>query len=124
MLSLRPMHLLLPGIFLFLLGLGNIGVGIYKSNQYERVIVELSELPEDQTAAILLQATPLKRIQLAQKKQARVIHLQKKARAKKDFYHFFVIGGIVFMLLSFIMFYLSIALRFKQGPQKSKNALD
>lgn len=91
------MKLILPGVFLLLLGVGNIWVGSYKADQYREVIEEIS----------LLQATPglegastLRRIQLAEEVSSRHYERLAKARARLDFYQLVTYGGKVFVGLS------------------------
>ncbi len=111
MLKIRPMTFLLPGIFLLILGLGNVSIGIYKSNQYKKVIKDLTKFSDQETASMLINATPTTKIQITQKKQERFLDLIKKALVKKDFYEFFIKGGTMFIILSGICFLISIIIK-------------
>ncbi len=95
----RIMRFVVPGIFLFVLGVGNILVGTFKGNQYEQVLAELASAGE---LPALADASPLRRIQLATQTVSRLYQRQDKARAKLDFYRLVASGGRVFVALSFI----------------------
>ncbi len=91
------MKLILPGVFLLLLGVGNIWVGSYKADQYREVIEELSLL---QPTPGLEGASTLRRIQLAEEVSSRHYERLAKARARLDFYQLVTYGGKVFVGLS------------------------
>lgn len=90
-------RLLVPGIILLVLGIGNISVGVYKGRQYQRVVDELSTqqpLPE------LVNASSFARIQFTKDKQTRLYERSTKARSRRDFYELVEFGGKVFLGLS------------------------
>ena len=99
----KSMRFILPGIFLLVLGAGNIGVGVFKGKQYEEVLQELSVL---RPSPALVTSSPLKRIQVAKQTATRLHQRESKARARIDFYHLVEYGGKVFITLSmFLLFF-------------------
>jgi hypothetical protein len=90
---------LLPGIFLLSLGIGNIAVGWYKAEQYEQVLIELS----DTRSPPLINASPLRRIQLANKTLQRSYQRQVKSQARLDFYRLVTYGGEIFVCISLLV---------------------
>jgi hypothetical protein len=95
------MKFVVPGIFLLILGIGNISVGTFKGDQYEQVLADLSAQEPTIGAA---DASPLRRIQLATQAASRLYQRQEKAQAKLDFYNLVATGGQVFVALSLIFF--------------------
>ena len=104
----RIMKLVLPGVFLLVLGIGNISVGTFKGEQYEQVLQELSTT---EPGPSLANASPLRRIQLATQTASRLYQRQDKARAKRDFYRLVASGGKVFVIISLLFLSLG-ALRY------------
>ncbi len=95
-------RLFVPGAFLFILGLGNIGVGHYKTAEYQELMEELSVVASEE--ASLPVSSPLKRIELAEVKNKRFEENLAKARARLDFYSLVSFGGKLMLALSFILF--------------------
>jgi len=93
----RIARFFLPGVFLAVLGIGNVLVGLYKEAQYEQVLHGLSS---NETILGLQKASPLTRIQLLRQKAHRLYHRRKKALARVDFYRLVIFGGKVFLFLS------------------------
>ena len=103
----------LPGAFLMLLGLGNIVVGAYKSNQYQAVLTELSQLEEP---IPLVNTSLLKRIQLEQNKILRIDQRRSKVRGRIDFYNLVTFGGKVMLSISFLLIGVSLLIKFIRLP--------
>lgn len=91
------MKFFLPGVFLLLLGLGNILVGMTKSLQYDRLLAELSAQENNQT---LEEMAPLERVQAANRQESRVIKNLSTAVSRREFYSLVTLGGEVFVGLS------------------------
>jgi len=94
-------RLLVPGAFLFVLGLGNIAVGHYKSAEYQAVLKELSSISAQGPS--LAAASPLKRIELAEVQNRRFEENLAKARARLDFYSLVSFGGKLMLAMSSIL---------------------
>lgn len=105
----RLARFLVPGIFLLLLGLGNIGVGTYKGAEYEQVLEELSEID---SSSHLINASALKRIQLAKTNTHRSEQLRQKASARRDFYNLVVFGGKFMLSISTIVLLMAAVVAF------------
>lgn len=102
--EIKPIKFLIPAIFLFVLGIGNIAVGSIKQAQFIQAYNELAELaPIDQE----IESSALNRIQSI--KQTKERHIEKKLEAKErnHFYGLVAYGGKVFVGISLIFFYLS-----------------
>jgi hypothetical protein len=99
--SLRPMKLLLPAVFLLILGLGNIGVGIQKRDQYQEVIEELTELRPTEA---LTPTSPLIKFQQELQSADRNTQYRKQAEDRKEFYSLIAYGGFLILLLSALLF--------------------
>jgi hypothetical protein len=95
--QINPFLFFLPGIFLLVLGLGNLGVGSYKASQYDVVVSELQQREFMTTS--LVNASPLRRIQLAQQGANRLFQRMNEAKDRRSFYHLVSFGGKAFMLL-------------------------
>lgn len=95
---MKPAKFLLPGLFLFALGLGNITVGHFKSAQYEDVV---SVLESTEPTPMLANVSALRRIQLAKVNADRLYVRRSTALARQDFYTLVVFGGKAFLALSF-----------------------
>ena len=102
------MTFLLPGLFLLLLGAGNIVVGNYKAEQYKQVVANLGspELPP-----VLQKASPLRRIRIAKLTESRTYQRRKTAVARLDFYLLVTFGGQVFASLSLPFLLVGLAIR-------------
>lgn len=106
----------LPGIFLLLLGIGNIAVGHYKGEQYNQVLEELSE---PHPSANLVNASPLRRIEFVRHSANRLSQRQSKARARRDFYQLVTFGGKSFVGLSIVLLFSGLCVRYieRSRPQ-------
>lgn len=92
---------ILPAIFLITLGAGNLGVGLYKEDQYQQVVDDLSK---ETVIQHLDNASPLTRIRLGEEKARRLDQRRKQALARVDFYRMVVFGGKIFIALSLPFF--------------------
>ena len=93
------MKFLLPGIFLFILGIGNLAVGHYKGGQYDEVI---SELKEKSLPLTIKEISPMERIRVTKESSARLGRRRDKAIARREFYQLVGIGGKIFISLSLV----------------------
>lgn len=93
-----PYRFLVPGLFLFVLGVGNIVVGVMKTSQYEEVLQELAVL---EPSSVVTDDSPLARIHSAD--HARFSGRRQQAKISLDFYRFVVTGGKFFLLLSTLL---------------------
>lgn len=108
---IRAVSALIPGVFLLLLGLGNIVVGTYKGNEYEEVLLELDRASGTESTDVLINASPLRRVQLSRQARERIYQRQRHAQARRDFYRLVVAGGNVFVLLSTLCLFTAAILR-------------
>ncbi len=100
----RPMKFLLPGLFLLVLGLGNILVGSFKEHQYLEVYQELSVLePAPDTA----RNSALGRIHTAKQTNDRFYRRQAEASDRRTLYRLVHFGGRVFVTLSALLLFLA-----------------
>ena len=95
----KTMKLVIPGLFLLILGTGNIAVGKFKSRQYQEVLLQLSDLEPSTT---LINASPLRRVQIAKRSESRLYQRQTKAKNRRDFYEVVTFGGKVFASISLL----------------------
>jgi hypothetical protein len=112
--------LLLPGIFLFILGIGNVIVGHYKSQEYERV---LSELAPSVPPRAILNVPPMQRMQMERERATRLDERRSKAQARRDFYQLVSFGGKGFMGLSALLIGCGICMHQFQRRQKPAKSL-
>ncbi len=98
---MRPVKLILPGLFLLTLGAGNVGVGSFKSAEYQQVLEDLSVLD---SSAVLQNASPMRRIQVAKVSADRLSARLTKAQHRRDFYNLVTFGGKCFIGLGLIFF--------------------
>lgn len=98
----KPITFILPGIFLLILGIGNLIVGHFKGSQYDKVILELSV--EKSGTELLHNASPMRRIQYEKTTANRLDERQNKAKARKDFYTLVSLGGKLFVALALVFF--------------------
>ncbi len=101
-----PYRFLIPGLFLFVLGIGNITVGLYKSGQYEEVLQELSVL---EPSTVVVETSPLARIHSTD--HARLSERRQRATILLDFYRFVLTGGKVFLLIATVLITIAALLR-------------
>ena len=106
------LRLLVPGIFLLLLGVGNLSVGVFKGQEYQSVLDELSSI---QPSPGMENTSPLRRIRLAKKAADRRYERLDKARARRDFYHLVLFGGKVFVGISVILLFAGGGLHYFQS---------
>lgn len=93
----HSIKLLMPGIFLFVLGLGNIIVGHFKSLEYERVLTELEPTTPPRALA---NVPPMRRMQMERERATRLDERRRKAQGRLDFYELVTFGGKSFVGLS------------------------
>jgi len=108
---MKPMQLLLPGIFLLILGVGNLAVGTFKGEQYAKVMRELST-PD--IGFTLTRSSPLKRLAEAPERISPSLLRRKKAQARLEFYELVSIGGRILVLLSAPFLLIGIIIRGKE----------
>ena len=111
----RPMFFFLPGLFLFLLGLGNVWVGGVKEREYTAVLQELEALAAAQPETKLLHASPLKRVQIALNSAERTYHRREKVLARLNFYEMVIYGGRFFVLVGALFILAAITTRIAVG---------
>ena len=100
---------LLPGFFLLTLGVGNISVGTYKSQQYEEVLADLERLARSSHSKDILSVSPLRRIQLEKTASMRTFQRETQARSRRDLYQMVIFGGKVFLGISSFLLCFSLA---------------
>ena len=108
--KIKSIKLLLPAIFLLVLGIGNLLVGYYKEWQYSQVYQELIELEPTQTK---LKSGSLDRIQTTKTSKDRRKQHQLEAYERLNLYKLVSFGGKVFIGVSLLMFYLSLLNHYK-----------
>ncbi|OVE80326.1 hypothetical protein BVY02_00545 [bacterium J17] len=114
---------LMPGVFLMLLGIGNISVGTFKGDEYQAVIDELAELSP---TAALINASPLERIQLSNESIAKNYQRQRKAKARRNFYRLVTFGGQVFIAISLFLLLIGGVLHYlhlRSAQQKQRETI-
>lgn len=95
---MSPQKLWVPGVFLLLLGIGNICVGHMRGQQYERVLEQLTD-PSTAEAG----SSPLVRIQRSHLPNEKQYQRLSRARAKRDFYMLVASGGKAFLAMSAVL---------------------
>ncbi len=109
--------LILPGLFLLVLGVGNLAVGMLKEEQYQEVIDELSV-----EEAVRAENGPTIRPELVTEENSKRSQQRRmKAVARLDFYRLVGFGGKVFIALSFPFFLIAVLLSLvrTRAPAKS-----
>ena len=96
---MKPMKFLLPAIFLFTLGVGNIIVGSYKEWQYKQVYDELTELKPSPALS-----STLSRLQTTKQTSDRHLRRQLEANERRNLYRLVSFGGKSFIALSIVLF--------------------
>lgn len=115
MLNLNPVKLFIPGVFLFVLGLGNLAVGITKAQQHQEV---LTELQLQQPSALNLEnSSSLKRLQLAEQTAHRTFQREQEAKDRMAFYKLVSFGGKIFTALGLILLICSGALHLLKSKE-------
>lgn len=97
---MSPRKLLLPALFLFVLGVGNISVGLYKEWQYRQVYEELTIL---ESSPEFGSASGLNRLQNYQETRDRYQQGQIEARDRLQFYRLVAFGGKALIGISIIL---------------------
>lgn len=108
MIKLTPIKLFLPGVFLLILGIGNILTGAGKVEQFDLVVAELSAL---ETTDPVLEPSVLRRIESVNRTLDRRGQLLQQARAKRNLYQLPILGGKIFVGLGLLLLVLSGLLR-------------
>ena len=116
---INPFKFLLPGLFLLLLGIGNISVGVYKGQQYEQV---LEELKQRNPRLELVNASPMRRIHFARNTANRLYQRQNKAKQRLDFYRLVALGGTIFLALGIPLLVVGLLLRLRRMPKEQMRA--
>lgn len=111
--AIKPIKLFLPGIFLLVLGLGNIIVGEFKTSQYQDVRKELLTTIEHKSPKVLENVSPLRRIQLANQAQERGTQKLKTTEQRVAFYSLVSAGGAIFVLTSLLLLIFGFVLRLR-----------
>ena len=97
--------LLIPGIFMAVLGLGNVLLGSFKYEQYQDTLIqnrqELESYPNSSDNVESL--SPLQRLRSTTKQSTRIMDLVRKAEARRDLYSLVIYGGKVFLLISALL---------------------
>lgn len=94
--------LLIPGIFMAVLGSGNIILGTLKHEQYKATFLENNkELNNTNTSEISF--SPLQRLKNTHHSSDRIHTLVRKAQARMNLYSLVIYGGKVFFLISLFL---------------------
>lgn len=107
----RSMKFFLPGIFALVLGLGNVGVGYFKGEQYKKVEEELTDIRPTKG---LINASPLQRIQVTQNAADRLYQRQRQAQGRRDFYRLVMFGGKIISAFALILLSIAGGLRLRE----------
>lgn len=99
--SKRTLRLLVPSLFLLVLGVGNLIVGQYKYSQYSELLVELEKQITTEPPKNL---SPLQKLQYANQYSPKSVALKNKAGARRDFYTLVSFSGKIFLALSAAFF--------------------
>ena len=103
----KPTKFLLPGLFLLLLGFGNLVIGTQKQAEYEVVLTEIAlEDPASDSAF-----TPLKRIQGVEQLTEKNYQRRKTAASRRDYYRFVAYGGKVMLGISLLLLFTAVVLK-------------
>lgn len=98
--------LLIPGIFMAILGIGNIVLGTFKYEQYEEVVVDnkltLSK-SRSQVNTHINNLSPLQRLKNTENTSSRMLHLLRKAETRRDLYSLVIYGGKILLILSSLL---------------------
>ena len=105
---MKPMKFLLPALFLFVLGVGNIVVGYYKEWQYKQVYDELTEL---EPSPVL--SSTLSRLQTTKQTSDRHLQRQLEANERLNLYRLVSFGGKSFIAVSLVLFALALFARYR-----------
>lgn len=112
---------LLPGLFLLILGFGNLMVGYSKQGDYQDVLAKLAEhQPRLETQDL----SALSRIQTERQSAFLLSERRQQTSTKLGFYRLVILGGKVMIALSIPFLLLSIILRLRKGRGDSSVAAE
>ena len=111
--KISPIKFILPGIFLLILGAGNIYIGSSKVNEYTNVLEEL----EKQKPSNFENTSPLKRLRLAEQSANRVYQRIEEAKDRISFYKLVVFGGKCFFVSGFLLILFSLFVKNKKAKE-------
>ena len=96
---MNPLKLLIPALFLIVLGVGNMLVGHFKLQQYDQLLSELDaqEIEEEQK-----DLSPLQRLKYASDSSPKLLALRQKAEARRDLYQLVSYSGKIFLAFSML----------------------
>lgn len=103
---MKPTKFLLPILFLFILGMGNILVGTFKELQYKQVYSELEQTTELQYTPVEEKALGgLRATQLAAEKLAFDRYSKRKmdASERRNLYLMVIFGGKIFLTTAILL---------------------
>ena len=115
--KISPIKFILPGIFLLILGAGNIYIGSSKVSEYQTVLIEL----EKQQPSNFKNTSPLKRLRLAEQSANRIYQRLGEAKDRISFYKLVVFGGKCFFVLGAILILFSLFVQRKESSLKISN---
>ena len=123
--DIKPIKFLLPAIFLLVLGIGNIIVGAFKTDQYQEVLSELYSTTDHKPITAVDKASPLRRIQLTTQSQERTFQRLRAVQGRIEFYKMVSTGGGVFVMISILLMIVAVSIRshkikqtFSERPNK------
>ena len=96
----KPEKLWLPGIFLLLLGVGNLAVGYYKGIQYDYILEDLSDLSALQEK---VRSSPLMRFELSKRALEDDIDQESFARMRRELYSLVELCGQAMICFSLLL---------------------
>ena len=118
--------LLIPGIFMAVLGIGNILLGSFKYEQYEEVLLtnqaELLNSNFQQTNNFS-KLSPLQKLKNTENSSSRLLALVRKAEARRDLYSLVIYGGKVFLIFSILLIVGAIIKKFIEDNRLSNESL-
>jgi len=97
MLNVRPVKLLLPGFFLFILGIGNIGVGVVRGEQYSNGVQEATSVPSISKEEAF---SNMANVQLEKFSSQMLSQREQKFENRKNFYASVEISGKIMLVIS------------------------
>ena len=122
--KISPIKFILPGLFLLVLGAGNIYIGSSKVNEYQNVLIEL----EKQQPSNFKNTSPLKRLRLAEQSADRIYQRLGEAKNRISFYQLVVFGGKCFFIVGIILLLTSLFMKksikkevIKESPEKESD---
>ena len=111
--KISPIKFILPGLFLLVLGAGNIYIGSSKVNEYQNVLIEL----EKQQPSNFKNTSPLKRLRLAEQSTDRIFQRIGEAKDRISFYTLVVFGGKCFFAIGVVLLLISLFVKKKKLQQ-------